>query len=102
MVWATVYLTWWVGMRPNWGFAFAATVTVGWGLVILGFNEVAGTNYMFVSGKPDNPSLLDFMGEWPWYLGVELAVGLAAWALLTWPWTRLEDRPTTRSRTKLW
>ena len=27
------------------------------------------------------------MGEWPWYLGVELIVGLAGWALLTWPWT---------------
>jgi uncharacterized membrane protein YwaF len=28
------------------------------------------------------------MGGWPWYLGVELVVGLAVWALLTWPWTR--------------
>jgi hypothetical integral membrane protein (TIGR02206 family) len=94
VVWATVYLTWWIGMRPNWGsFAFAATVTVAWGLVMLGFNAVAGTNYMFVSRKPDNPSLLDFMGDWPWYLGVELAVGLAAWTLLTWPWTRFATSP---------
>jgi hypothetical integral membrane protein (TIGR02206 family) len=93
VIWATVYLTWWIGMRPNWGgFAFAAVVTVGWGLVMLGFNAVAGTNYMFVSHKPDNPSLLDFMGDWPWYLLVELAVGLAGWALLTWPWTRVQDR----------
>jgi hypothetical integral membrane protein (TIGR02206 family) len=89
VLWAAVYLTWWVGMRPNWaGFAFAATVTVAWGMVMLGFNALAGTNYLFVSRKPDNPSLLDLMGEWPWYLGVELAVGLTAWALLTWPWTR--------------
>jgi hypothetical integral membrane protein (TIGR02206 family) len=89
VLWATVYLTWWVGMRPNWrSFAFAATVTVAWGLVMLGFNAVAGTNYLFVSRKPDNPSVLDLMGEWPWYLGVELVIGLACWALLTWPWTR--------------
>jgi hypothetical integral membrane protein (TIGR02206 family) len=93
VLWAAVYLTWWVGMRPNWrSFAFAATVTVAWGLVMLGFNEAAGTNYMFVSRKPDNPSLLDLMGEWPWYLGVELVVGLAGWALLTWPWTRFRAR----------
>jgi hypothetical integral membrane protein (TIGR02206 family) len=89
VVWAAVYLTWWAGMRPDWrSFAFAAAVTVGWGLVMLGFNELAGTNYLFVSTKPDNPSLLDLMGGWPWYLGVELVVGLAVWALLTWPWTR--------------
>ena len=93
VLWATVYLTWWLGFRPSWrGFTFAAAVTVAWGLVMLGFNAVAGTNYLFVSRKPDNPSLLDLMGEWPWYLGVELVVGLAAWALLTWPWTRARGR----------
>jgi uncharacterized membrane protein YwaF len=59
---------------------------------MLGFNAVAGTNYAFVSRRPDNPSLLDFMGEWPWYLGVELVVGVAGWALLTWPWTRSRPR----------
>ncbi|QYN37834.1 TIGR02206 family membrane protein [Pseudonocardia sp. DSM 110487] len=89
VVWAAVYLTWWAGMRPTWrGFAIAAAVTVAWGLAMLAFNEAAGTNYLFVSRRPDNPSLLDLMGEWPWYLGVELVVGLGAWALLTWPWTR--------------
>ena len=89
VVWAAVFLTWWVGMRPDWrGFALAAAVTVAWGLTMLGFNELAGTNYLFVSSRPDNPSVLDFMGEWPWYLGVELVIGLAVWALLTWPWTR--------------
>jgi hypothetical integral membrane protein (TIGR02206 family) len=89
VVWAAVYLTWWAGMRPSWrSFAFAAAVTVAWGIAMLGFNELAGTNYLFVNSRPDNPSLLDFMGEWPWYLGVELVVGLAVWALLTWPWTR--------------
>jgi hypothetical integral membrane protein (TIGR02206 family) len=89
VLWAAVYLTWWIGMRPNWrGFAVAAVVTVGWGLVMLVFNQFSGTNYMFVSRKPDNPSLLDIMGEWPWYLGAELVIGLAGWALLTWPWTR--------------
>jgi hypothetical integral membrane protein (TIGR02206 family) len=101
VVWAVVYLTWWVGMRPNWGsFAFAAAVTVGWGLLVLGFNAAAGTNYMFLNGKPDNPSLLDIMGEWPWYLGVALAIGLVAWALLTWPWTRHQDKNGDRTATR--
>jgi hypothetical integral membrane protein (TIGR02206 family) len=96
VVWAAVFLTWWAGMRPTWrGFALAAAVTVAWGVAMLAFNAAAGTNYLFVSRRPDNPSLLDLMGEWPWYLGVELVVGLTAWALLTWPWTR--SRTFTRS-----
>ena len=45
--------------------------------------------------KPDNPSVLDFMGGWPWYLGVELAIGLTVWALLTWPWTWSGTRSAT-------
>lgn len=88
-VWATVYLTWGLGMRPNWrSLATAVTVTVAWGVALLGFNSLAGTNYGFVNAKPENPSLLDLMGDWPWYLGAELVIGIAAWALITWPWTR--------------
>lgn len=94
-VWATVYLTWGLGMRPNWrSFTTAVTVTVAWGVVLLGFNSIAGTNYGFVNAKPENPSLLDLMGDWPWYLGAELVIGIAAWALITWPWTRSASRPT--------
>jgi hypothetical integral membrane protein (TIGR02206 family) len=89
VLWAAVFLTWWVGLRPDWrSYAITGVVTVAWGVAMLGFNAVAGTNYLFVSHRPDNPSLLDLMGPWPWYLAVELVVGLTAWALLTWPWTR--------------
>jgi hypothetical integral membrane protein (TIGR02206 family) len=92
VVWSAVFLTWRVGLRPNWrGYRLSVAVTVGWGLLVLGFNSSAGTNYGFVNSKPDNPSLLDLMGGWPWYLVVELVVGMAAWALLTWPWTRSRD-----------
>lgn len=89
VVWAAIYLTWGVGMRPDWrSYATAVSATLAWGLAVLGFNTAAGTNYGFLNAKPENPSLLDLMGDWPWYLGVELAVGLAGWALITWPWTR--------------
>ncbi|MGI5994057.1 MAG: TIGR02206 family membrane protein, partial [Saccharomonospora viridis] len=33
-------------------------------------------------------SILDPLGPWPWYLLLEAALILTAWALLTWPWTR--------------
>ncbi len=89
VVWAAVLLTWGIGVRPDWwGYRVSVAVTACWGLLMLGFNTWAGTDYGFVNRKPDNPSLLDLFGGWPWYLAVEVAVGMAAWALLTWPWTR--------------
>ena len=94
VLWAAIYLTWGLGMRPNWhSYATAVSATLVWVVVVLGFNSVAGTNYGFLNAKPDNPSLLDLMGDWPWYLGVEIVVGVLAWALITLPWTL--SRPAT-------
>jgi len=88
VVWAAIYLTWGLGMRPNWrSYGTAVSATLVWGVVVLGFNSLTGTNYGFLNAKPNNPSLLDLMGDWPWYLGAELVVGLLGWALITWPWT---------------
>ena len=89
VIWAAVYLTWGLGMRPDWrSFRIAVVTTLVWGVLLVGFNELAGTNYGFLNHKPSNPSLLDVMGGWPWYLAVEVVVGFAAWWLVTWPWTR--------------
>ncbi|WP_461153900.1 YwaF family protein [Saccharopolyspora tripterygii] len=95
VIWAAAFLTWGIGMRPGWrGYWNSVAVTVSWGLAMLVFNELAGTNYGFVSSKPENPSLLDLMGGWPTYLAVELVVGMTGWALLTWPWTRRPEPVT--------
>ncbi|GAA3666203.1 TIGR02206 family membrane protein [Arthrobacter ginkgonis] len=89
VVWAAVYLTWGLGLRPDWAaFRTAVACTLGWAVVVFCFNVAAGTNYGFLNAKPVNPSALDLMGPWPWYLAVELVVVLALWALITWPWTR--------------
>ncbi|RRO18157.1 TIGR02206 family membrane protein [Saccharopolyspora rhizosphaerae] len=95
VIWAAAFLTWGIGHRPTWrGYWTAVVTTVVWGLAMLAFNDAAGTNYGFVTSKPENPSLLDLMGGWPTYLAVELVIGMAAWALLTWPWTRHRERVT--------
>ncbi|MDR7299947.1 YwaF family protein [Haloactinomyces albus] len=89
VLWAAIYLTWGVGMRPDWrGYAATMGVTLTWTVVTLGINSLLGTNYGFLNHKPSNPSLLDLLGPWPWYLAVEFVVLLAGWALITWPWTR--------------
>jgi hypothetical integral membrane protein (TIGR02206 family) len=93
VVWAAVYLTWGVGLRPDWhGYRVAVLATIVWGVVMFGFNEVAGTNYGFLNAKPEAGSLLDVLGPWPWYLLSEAVLGAVVWASITWPWARRRPR----------
>ena len=89
VLWAAIYLTWGVGLRPDWrSYRTAVLATIGWGVVMFAFNQIAGTNYGFLNAKPQVESLLDVLGPWPWYLLSEAVLGAAAWALITWPWVR--------------
>ena len=90
VIWAAVLMTWLTAFRPDWrSYAVTLAATVGWCVVMLGFNAAAGTNYLFVNAKPETASLLDLMGPWPWYLSVELLIVAGLWAAMTGPWTRL-------------
>jgi hypothetical integral membrane protein (TIGR02206 family) len=98
VVWAAVYLTWGLGMRPDWAnLRVAVTATISWAVAVFCFNSVAGTNYGFLNGKPANPSALDLMGPWPWYLVIELLVVITLWSLITWPFAG-HPRHATRPR----
>jgi hypothetical integral membrane protein (TIGR02206 family) len=89
VVWAAVYLTWGLGLRPDWrSYRVSVAVTLTWAGFTFGFNTVLGTNYGFLNAKPSTPSLLDLFGPWPWYLLPVAVLVLTAWALMTWPWAR--------------
>jgi hypothetical integral membrane protein (TIGR02206 family) len=86
-VWAAVHLVAAVG-GPDWaGFRFAVGVTAVWAVLVMVFNALTDTNYGYLNRKPDTASLLDLLGPWPVYVGAEVAVLVAVWALMTWPWT---------------
>ncbi len=102
VVWAAVYLTWGLGLRPSWRlYRFTVAATALWAVAVLAFNFLAGTNYGYLNRKPAAASLLDLMGPWPWYVLVEVAVIAGAWALLlTLPWwllSRRDRRPVSRA-----
>lgn len=39
------------------------------------FDWVSGANYGYFRHKPENPSLMDWLGPWPWYIGSEIVLG---------------------------
>ncbi len=101
VVWAAAYLTWGLGVRPTWrlyGFSVAATAT--YAVVAFAFNAAAGTNYGYLNRKPPGASVLDYLGPWPWYVAVEVALIALVWAVvLTLPWYAVgRAAPTTSSR----
>jgi hypothetical integral membrane protein (TIGR02206 family) len=89
VVWAAIYLTWGLGMRPSWrSYRITVAVTLAWAVVTFTFNSIAGTNYGFLNAKPATPSLLDVLAPWPWYLAPITLLVFGIWALMTWPWVQ--------------
>jgi hypothetical integral membrane protein (TIGR02206 family) len=92
VVWAAIYLTWGRGHRPTWrSYRIAIVVTLTWAVITLTVNSIAGTDYGFLNRKPETASLLDVMGPWPVYVLVASVLVLAVWALMTWPWVRMDS-----------
>lgn len=86
---AAVFLTAGVGLTPRpralWR-ALAATACVT--AVAATANVLTGGNYMFLAERPSDPSPLDLMGPWPWYIAVAGLVALVMFALLDLPFRR--------------
>jgi len=67
-------------------------VTNVYGITVFWLNFALGTNYLFIRHKPPTPSLLDLMGEWPYYVAVLDVVALAILALCYVPFLILDWR----------
>jgi hypothetical integral membrane protein (TIGR02206 family) len=80
---AAITMTFVEGFRPTW--ASVKRVFIGANLymiVIFIFNQLIGSNYLFIAHKPETASLMDMLPPWPWYILYLEAIGLALCLLL--------------------
>lgn len=81
-----LWMTFVEGLRPDWpslGRAFAALNIYAAFIGML--NLLTGSNYLFLCRKPVNPSILDYLGDWPWYILSLEIVALAMFLLCALP-----------------
>lgn len=80
------------GWRPKYPVWKSPLEVYGWSIAYLLFamtvNRVLGTNFGFASRPPDNPSLIDHLGPWPWYLFSMQAIAVCVYFLLALPLCR--------------
>ncbi len=69
LVVAIIYATVVYNMQPSYKSLWRAFAALNLFLVLaLGVNLILGSNYFWILGKPPVPSILDYMGPWPWYI----------------------------------
>ena len=86
----------WRPRRPLWK---APLEIYFWSVVYLIFamavNKLLGTNFAFASHPPVNPSLIDQLGPWPWYLLWMQGIALVLFYLLALPFVVRPKKPNT-------
>ena len=77
------------GWRPKQPFWSDPLRVYGWSVAYLtfalGINTLLDTNFGFASRPPANPSLIDHLGPWPWYLFSMQAIAVSLFLLLALP-----------------
>jgi hypothetical integral membrane protein (TIGR02206 family) len=85
---AIVYMTFVEGFRPYWkSLPWVIAITNIYWLFCAWVNSQIGSNYLYTQGKLPTPSLLDFLGPFPWYLLWMEVIGISLCLLLYIPFT---------------
>ena len=89
-----LFLTLGLGMRPTLRSLWRAFLWLQvYAAVTVLLDLWLGTNFGYLLHKPARPSLLDYLGPWPWYIASLEVVGLALFFLFYMPFAvRLRPR----------
>jgi hypothetical integral membrane protein (TIGR02206 family) len=93
---ANLFMVFVEGYRPTGKSIWKAFMWLnGYTFVIFIVNFLIDGNYMYISEKPINPSLIDYLGPWPWYI-----LSLEVIALLTFVTLYLPFSLNSRNKDK--
>lgn len=73
-----LYATLGYGYRPRWH-SIGKTITASLALIaiMIPVNLFLDSNYLYLCARPEQATLIDYFGPWPWYVPVMFAIGLA-------------------------
>ena len=64
-----IFLTYGLKKRPTWMSLWKAFLGCQiYFVIVQSINWLIGANYGYLMAKPQNPSMLDYLGPWPWYI----------------------------------
>jgi uncharacterized membrane protein YwaF len=72
--------------------------TAGVAAVVFALNQAIGSNYMYLARPPEQPSIYDYFGSWPWSLATLAIVGSAILALCYAPFAAARAWRERRAR----
>ncbi|HEU0015636.1 MAG TPA: TIGR02206 family membrane protein [Longimicrobium sp.] len=97
---AAAALTFGCGLAPRKGAVWRAMgFLLAYAALAALANRLLGTNFMFLSRKPRQPSPLDWLGEWPWYLAAASVLAAALFSLAYLPFAARERRARPNGKT---
>ena len=97
---ASAYMAIVEGYRPTWASIRKVFIWANIYLVIVTvINLVIGSNYLYTLHKPNVPTLLDYLGPWPWYILSAEGIALILFLLLYLPFLLSAPRPSQNSIT---
>lgn len=87
-------MLWYEKCRPTIKSVWKAFVALNiLAFVVFFINKVTGGNYMFLARKPSNPSLIDLLGPYPWYILSLEVVAFAIFFILYLPFVFKKSEP---------
>lgn len=98
---ANLYMVFVIGFRPRLRSIWKAFLWLNaYAAIIFVINLLIGGNYMYISRKPLNPTMIDYFGPWPWYIIPLEFVALGTFFILYFPFaiTEWKQKRLTKSR----
>lgn len=90
LVLAILYASLVMGMQPSYtGLWNAFLMLQLYALAIYQFNKFTGANYAYLMSRPENPTLLDHLGKFPYYILSLEVLALILFHLLYYSFTTL-------------